>query len=231
MVINDQRQFVPSRTAQQRLGVHQATLREWEQKGYINIVTTPGGHRLYDVESFITSRTKEKDSNPVEKEKQRICYCRVSSAGQRDDLQRQVEYMQSNYPTYRIITDIGSGINFSRRGLKTILELSCRGDVEEVVVAYRDRLCRFAFELIEWILSTNGTKLVVLNQTMESSGSNELAEDLLAIINIFNCRVNGRRKYKKDKGKEETKANQTDIEVQEQETSSELIQGDQIEQP
>lgn len=196
--MNGYKQFVPSRTAQQRLGVHSATLREWDQKGYIKVITTPGGHRLYDVESFINDSAKEKDKNRLQ-EKRKLCYCRVSSVGQKDDLNRQIEYMRTNYPDHQIISDIGSGINFSRKGLRTILELSSRGIVQEVVVAYRDRLCRFAFELIEWILSINGTKLVVLNKTMETSQSSELAEDLLAIINVFNCRVNGRRKYNKEK--------------------------------
>ncbi|NBO39784.1 IS607 family transposase [bacterium] len=128
-------------------------------------------------------------------EKESICYCRVSSHGQKEDLERQVSYMQERFPGYRIIRDIGSGINFKRRGLRTILELACKGYVSEVVVAYRDRLCRFAFELVEWLLSLHGVKLVVLNEDLEGSESGELAEDLLSIVHVFNCRIQGRRKY------------------------------------
>jgi predicted site-specific integrase-resolvase len=107
--------------------------------------------------------------------------------------------MQNQFPTHSIITDIGSGINFKRKGLRTILELAMSGAISEVVVAYRDRLCRFAFELVEWILQYHKVKLVVLNQTLEgeTTDRSELAEDLLAIINVFNCRINGKRKYKK----------------------------------
>lgn len=109
--------------------------------------------------------------------------------------------MQSRYPNYRIVTDIGSGINFKRKSLRMLLELSSKGLVEEVVVAYRDRLCRFAFELIEWFFQIHKVKLVVLNESMGTSGEAELAEDLLAIINVFNCRVNGKRKYTKKENK------------------------------
>mmetsp|Transcript_9767 Transcript_9767/g.29585 ORF Transcript_9767/g.29585 Transcript_9767/m.29585 type:complete len:144 (+) Transcript_9767:2038-2469(+) len=115
--------------------------------------------------------------------------------------------MQERFPGHRIVTDIGSGINFKRKGLRTVLALASKGSIDEVVVAYRDKLCRFAFELVEWILQTHGVKLLVLNDSLESSSSDqsELAEDLLAIINVFNCRVNGRRKYKKSEKNPEKK--------------------------
>ena len=118
--------------------------------------------------------------------------------------------MQEKYPNHKLISDIGSGINFKRKGLRTILELSSKGMVSEVVVAYRDRLCRFAFELVEWFLQLHGVKLLVLHENLDSSGQSELAEDLLAIINVFNCRVNGKRKYtKKTETKEEKEFDKT----------------------
>jgi predicted site-specific integrase-resolvase len=123
----------------------------------------------------------------------------VSSNGQKEDLKRQVSKMQEEYPNHRIITDIGSGINFKRPGLRTILELTFARQLKEIVVSYRDRLCRFAFELLEWIFLQHGVKLVVLDSNMDSSTNSELADDLLAIVNVFNCRVNGRRKYKTKK--------------------------------
>ena len=156
---------------------------------------------MYNVEKFIQQQIPEETRTT---EKKRICYCRVSSFGQKDDLQRQIKFMQTKFPEHHIVTDIASGINFKRKGLRSILELACKGMLSEVVVAYRDRLCRFAFELIEWILHINGVKLMVCNESLETTSDNsELAEDLLAIINVFNCRVNGRRKYKNAKGKKE----------------------------
>jgi len=110
--------------------------------------------------------------------------------------------MRQKFPQHEIITDVGSGINFKRPGLQTILEYAMCGDVEEVVVAYRDRLARIATDLIEWILKSKGCRLVVLHQTVGSVES-DLADDLLAIVNVFCCRANGRRKYGKHKQAQE----------------------------
>ena len=185
--------YLPPRKAREQLGVSNFSLKQWAEKGLINYVKTPGGKRLYDVSSFV------KEQSNIQSSKKKICYCRVSSASQKDDLQRQIAFMQSEFPEHQIITDIASGINFKRKGLITILELCCRGELQEIVVAYRDRLCRFAFELFEWLFREYGVKLVVLNSKVEaeSSKESELADDLLSIIQVFNCRVNGRRKYTK----------------------------------
>ena len=207
--------YITTKEAKKTLGVREDTLRRWADKGLFPSIRTPGGQRLYNITEYLQNNATTGQSRAIAsiEEKQKICYCRVSSQGQKDDLQRQVAYMQQKFPNHRIITDIGSGINFKRRGLLTLLELSSKGLVSEVVVAYRDRLCRFAFELVERVLQLHGTQLVVLHQEMDSSGHNELAEDLLAIINVFNCRVNGKRKYKKN---EETK----------EETTRQLLQKD-----
>ena len=200
--------YVTPKTARQKLGVSDNALKEWDAKGIIKTIRTPGGKRLYDISCFNTD-TKQQCQDHSEIEKTRICYCRVSTAGQKEDLTRQIKDMQKRFPDAKIITDIASGINFKRKGLRTILELSSKGIVSEVVVAYRDRLCRFSFELIEWFLQLYGVKLVVLNQAMETDGSNstnnELVEDILAIINVFNCRINGQRRYKhNDKQNQQT---------------------------
>jgi predicted site-specific integrase-resolvase len=192
--------YVRGLVAQKTLGVSSDTLRRWSDEGRIQTIRTAGGIRLYNVASFVQENCNQELSS-VEEEvqpvtKQRLCYCRVSSAGQRDDLERQVTFMRSKYPQHTIITDVGSGINWKRKGLRTILDLAHKGQVEQVVVAYRDRLCRFAFELVEWILQRSGVQLVVLNQSLDSSGQSELADDLLSIIQVFNSRVNGKRKYK-----------------------------------
>jgi predicted site-specific integrase-resolvase len=122
----------------------------------------------------------------------------VSTRNQKDDLQRQVEYVGSLYPEgTEIITDIGSGLNFKREGLKTILERAIAGDIKELVVAHKDRLCRFGFELLEFIISkySNGTIMVLDDKT--SSTETEFANDILQILTVFSARLNGRRKYKK----------------------------------
>ena len=191
--------YVRSNKAQEIIGVSYLTLKKWASEGSIEFIVTPGGKRMYNVNKFLSDRGIENTDK-----KQKICYCRVSSTGQKNDLERQVEAMRKQFPNHKIITDIASGINFKRKGLLYILEQSQRRNVTEVVIAYRDRLCRFAFELFEWFFQSNEVKLVVLNQNMESSQNAELADDLLSIIHVFNCRMQGKRKYKnQDKIKEE----------------------------
>jgi predicted site-specific integrase-resolvase len=130
-----------------------------------------------------------------------------------DDLKRQTDFLKSKYPDHIVVTDVGSGINWKRKGLKTILERSLSGNVEEIVVAHRDRLCRFAFDLLEFIFTTTNTKLVVLEHDSNQSSEQELADDLLSIVHIYSCRKMGQRRYKnktdKDVSKQETKETTT----------------------
>ena len=98
--------------------------------------------------------------------------------------------MRERYPAAEIISDVGSGLNFNRKGLLAILERLYQGDKLCVVVAYRDRLARFGTKLIEPLLERNGGELVVLNQR-DLSSEEELTADLLAILTVFGAR--GRR--------------------------------------
>ena len=164
----------------------------------IKTIRTPSNYRRYDISSV--EQTKNKNSIIVSKKK--MCYCRVSSKKQMDDLERQKDYLKSKYPNHEIISDIGSGINWKRKGLLSILEQSDKGLIEEVVVAHKDRLAKFAFELIQLLLEKNGCKLVVLNEPV--SEEEKRTDDILSIIHIFSCRKMEMRKYKKD-GKSKNK--------------------------
>lgn len=177
--------LVPLRKAVQQLGLHPNTLRKYADEGKIKAIKNGAGQRLFDVQSYIsgTARTSV------------ICYCRVSSVKQRDDLDRQVAYMQSLYPEAEIIRDIGSGINFKRIGLRSVLDRLLQADQLTLVVAHRDRLARFGFELIQYMVEQNGGRIVVLDTTAYSPES-ELTTDLLNILHIFSRRVHGLRKYR-----------------------------------
>lgn len=181
--------FVSSKKASEVLGIHSNTLRTWESKGKIRSVRTEGGSRRYDISSFIKEKTNIKQ--PLEN----ICYCRVSSQGQKSDLNRQVEFLKNKFPNHDIITDIGSGLNYKRKGLKTILDKAMSGTLGQVVVAYRDRLCRFGFDLIEHLIKSKGGNILVLND-INSSPQEEMVKDLTSIIHVFSCRMYGLRKYK-----------------------------------
>jgi len=103
--------------------------------------------------------------------------------------------MRAKYPEYEIIKDIGSGLNFKRKGLKAILESANSGDIKEVVVAHKDRLSRFGHELIRWIIENHGGKLVVLDN-IKQSPEQELTRDLLTILHVFSCRLHRLRNYR-----------------------------------
>jgi predicted site-specific integrase-resolvase len=180
--------LVPLRKAVEKTGLHPNTLRKYADEGRIHSIRNAANQRLFDVDSFIGESKPKTDYQ--------ICYCRVSSTKQRDDLDRQVAYMVSLFPKAEIIKDIGSGLNFKRKGLRTLLERLMRGDQFTLIVACRDRLARFGVELFEWMVEQNGGKIVVLDNTVHCPES-ELTADLLSIIHVFSCRMHGLRKYGK----------------------------------
>ena len=188
--------FIGSKEACKILGVHYKSLYNWEEQNKIETVKTPGGKRLYNVQKYIKENSNIKKN--LDKNKKKICYCRVSTYGQKDDLERQIEYMKKNYPNHEIIKDIASGLNFKRKGLKKIIKLALDGELEEIVVAYKDRLCRFGFDLIKDLIEEYSYgKIIILNEK-KMSPEEELTTDLVSIINVFSARLNGLRKYKKE---------------------------------
>lgn len=189
--------FVPSRKAAETLGLHPNTLRRLADSGKIEFIKTPSGQRHYNTGSFIGNRISLDEFN-----KHNICYCRVSSQKQSNDLERQIEFMRAKYPTYEHISDIGSSLNYNRKGLSKILELASSGQIKEVVVAHKDRLGRFGVELIQRFIELNGGKLVVLNNR-EISKERELSEDLIRIITFYSARYHGSRRYSKTKAQQE----------------------------
>lgn len=121
-----------------------------DSEGKIRTIRTPGGQRRFCVEEY------EPEDN-----KQIILYARVSTASQKDDLKRQVNYLQSIYPKGELVTEIGSGLNFKRRKFLSILERILKNDISIQVIGYSDRLVRFGFPLIEWLCQKTECKLVV----------------------------------------------------------------------
>lgn len=182
------------------IGKSAQTLRNWEKSGaLIPNHKSPNGYRYYTEDQLNAYLG-------VSKDRKIIGYCRVSSNKQKDDLERQVEnmklYLSAQDKPYEIITDIGSGINYNKKGLKKMLDLILRGDVEKVVVLYKDRLLRFGFELVEYIASQNNCKIEVIDYT-EKTEEQELVEDLVQIITVFSCKLQGKRARKARKIVEE----------------------------
>jgi putative resolvase len=175
----------PRQTAEY-FGVCLHTLRRWEKDGTIAAIRTPAGQRRYLINSYAGRNTTNLRT---------ILYARVSSRSQRADLDRQIAKLLELYPAAELITDIASGLNFKRKGLRAILEAVRTGNVGAIIVAHKDRLARFGFELIEWLCQLDGTKIVVLNQD-NLSPEREMVEDILAIVHVFSRRLYGLRKYK-----------------------------------
>ena len=207
-------EYMHIREARALLGVATQTLHNWDKRGQIRTTRLPSGARLYHKQDIYDILGRAPPPPAVRK----IVYCRVSSKKQEDDLGRQADLLRSQFPDHTLVTDIGSGINWKRKGLQTILDAALKGTLEEVVVAHRDRLCRFAFELLEFIFSRTKTKLVVLDAVDGKSSEQELADDLLSIIHVYSCRSMGRRRYARTK-------NPT-VPDCESETDSEAVDGD-----
>jgi excisionase family DNA binding protein len=190
--------------ASEHLGVKVGTLRKWTNEGRIKFSTTQSGQRVFSIEDLQATTGKiQKDRTKV------ICYCRVSSVKQKNDLVRQCDYIKTNIPDKYsrseclLFTDVASGLNFKRQGLLRLLERIQQRDVSTVIVASKDRLSRFGYELIEWMCLQYGTEILVLNNK-DSAPETELGEDLLAIVQVYCCRWNGKRRYEGNKSNEST---------------------------
>ena len=188
--------YYSSKSVTKILGVTAQTLRNWDKEGKLKpSYIKSNGYRYYSEDSILSytqERKTKKDLNV-------IGYARVSSKKQSDDLDRQVNnlklYLDNKYQTYEIITDIGSGINYTKKGLQLLIEKINKKEVDIIVVLYKDRLLRFGFELIEYFARINNVKIEVLDK-INKTQDEELVEDLIQIITVFSCKIQGKRKNK-----------------------------------
>ena len=201
-------EYVSGQRASELLGVHQRTLYQWDKKKLIETIRTPGGKRLYNVKKYQEQNNKNesnfkvvnnKEINELYQNRNKIIYARVSSLGQKEDLERQINFLKNKYPSYKLISDIGSGMNLNRKGLRSIIDKAIKGEIEEIVIVHKDRLCRFGYELIEDIITKYSKgKITILEETEKKEPKEELVEDVLQIMNIFVAKMNGMRKYEKN---------------------------------
>ena len=177
------------------LGVSAQTLRNWDAKGKLHPHhTSSNGYRYYSQEQLNQVMNIKPNLDRLV-----IGYCRVSSNKQKDDLERQIEnmkmYLTAQGKPYEIITDIGSGINYNNKGLKELIQRITQNKVEKIVVLYKDRLLRFGFELVEYIASLHDCNIEIIDNT-EKTEQQELVEDLVQIITVFSCKLQGKRSNK-----------------------------------
>jgi len=187
MQLDNDTKYVTATVIKKTFGVSGNTLRRWSDGGKIEAVKMLGGKRLYSI------RDVKKVFNVDECTSKRVCYARVSSSKQCEDLKRQITDLKSNYPDHEVIKDIGSGLNWKRSSFIALLDRVLKNEIEQIVVLHNDRMCRFAFELIEWICKKHRTKIVVHNKVDNGDTHRELADDLLSVTNYFVAKNNGKR--------------------------------------
>jgi putative resolvase len=181
------------------LGVSISTMRLWEQQGKIKpFCRTKGSYRRYLVQELheAIGILPESDERVV------VAYSRVSSSDQRNDLKRQedtlLKWEQRNKPQhFESISDLGSGLNFKKRGLRKLLSMILKGKVQRLVLCHQDRLLRFGNELIYILCEHFGVEVVLIEEREPDSAEIKLAKDVITIINVFNSRLYGLRSHEK----------------------------------
>ena len=179
------------------LGVSIQTLRNWDKEGKLKpTYVTENGYRYYS-EDLLNKFRNIKKVNKIKKKN--ILYARVSTKNQKDELNRQIDnlkqYAYSKGYSFEIITDIGSGINYKKEGLLKMINLVECGEVDRIIVLYKDRLIRFGYDLIEYICKLNDTKIEIVDNSTISK-EQELTEDLIQIITVFSNKLYGARSKK-----------------------------------
>ena len=183
------------------LGVTEQTLRNWDKSGKLKpAYIAESGYRYYTDEQLAKAKglfyTESNESRKV------IGYCRVYTRKQEENLERQIscvsQYCVARGYQYEIVSDIGSGIDYSKSGLLKLLDLVMSNQVSKIVIMYKDRLARFGFELIAYICKYHNVSIEVIDST-ERNEQEELIEDLVQIITVFSAKINGKRANKAGK--------------------------------
>jgi putative resolvase len=168
------------------------TIRRWEKEGKLESVRTDGGHRRYRLSDFVEQKTGKT-----------IAYARVSSHDQKADLDRQDAvlsgYCQSFGWEYEVIRDLGSGMNYRKKGLTRLISTILDGEVARLVITHKDRLLRFGSELIFSLCEYHEVEVVILNKKEDATFEEDLASDVLEIITVFSARLYGSRSSKNKK--------------------------------
>lgn len=188
--------FIKIGEAAKILGCSITTLRRWEEnETLLPDRKTKGGTRYYSLKRLINNSHIEADLT--------LAYARVSSHDQKEDLARQKEVLASfcirNGWTYEIISDLGSGMNYRKKGLKCLLDAILERKIRRLVITHKDRLLRFGAELIFALCENKQIEVVMINQGEESTFEEELTKDVLEIITVFSARLYGARSHKNKK--------------------------------
>lgn len=177
------------------IGSTPATLRKWEKTGeLLPARKTKSGTRYYATADLLGLKSSDAPT---------ICYARVSSYDEKDDLDRQQDVLEAYCAAKgwrtQTIRDLGSGMNYNKKGLRTLLEMILRRQMKRLVLTHKDRLLRFGAELVFALCDLQGIEIVVIHQGERPSFEEELVQDVLEIVTVFSARLYGARSHKAKK--------------------------------
>lgn len=191
--------FVGISEAAAALGVSVTTLRRWEAAGRVVAERSAGGHRRYSLARLRPDLARQRE----DEQRCTVAYARVSSHDQKDDLERQKQvlelYCARQGWTFEVVADLGSGMNYRKKGLRRLLEAIIAGRVGRLVITHKDRLLRFGAELVFAICEARNVEVIILNQGEDATFEEDLAKDVLEIITVFSARLYGSRSRKNQK--------------------------------
>ena len=181
------------------LGVSVVTLRRWDCSGKLrSVFRTFGNHRRYNLDDIL--KLFNKDFFNIKKV---IGYSRVSSFDQKKDLDTQTKvitnFIKDRYDNFEIIEDLGSGLNYRKRGLRRLIKMICNQEISVLVLTHKDRLLRFGSDIIIQLCENFNIKVIILNQDTEESFEKSLCNDIISIITVFSAKLYGKRSHKNKK--------------------------------
>jgi predicted site-specific integrase-resolvase len=194
--------YVSIGQASQIIGVSISTLRRWEvEKSFIPDFRTKGGHRRYKLATIYSEIINEAEIKNTTRKT--IAYSRVSSSDQKLDLLRQSKRLEKHCQLkcwdYELISDLGSGLNYKKKGLNKLINLICTNQVSRLVLTHKDRLLRFGSPLLFKLCGFFNTEVVILEESKELSFEQELVTDVIELMTVFTARMHGKRSHKNKK--------------------------------
>lgn len=178
-----------------------ASVYQHSVPGIKKVNWSPYAHRLTNEGTLKKCSTGHWAIKNRQEPKKIVLYARVSSAGQKPDLENQLKYLKDftagkGLTVDEILSDVGSALNYKRKNFLKLRGMVTRGEVKTIIVAHKDRLVRFGFDFFEDLFAKFGCEILVVNKAEDMSPAQELTEDLISIVQHFAAKLYGQRTYK-----------------------------------